>query len=617
MFSSKGRWLATAAFGDVKKQILLWDLSTHAEPATPAILRCDQELTEPALNAIAFSIDETRLAVACGYAADIWDLTQDRPPEHRLAQGHHNQWITAVAFSPDGRWLASGSIDTNVKLWDLTDPHEVVLDGREVVLDGHSATVKSVVFSDDGKWLATAGDDAMAYLWDLSGPRTIPARLLRGHDASITQVIFSPGTGPRHLVTVGNDRYARLWTIPDFAADPIVLRGHKGKISAAAMSSDGEWIASSGVQDHELLIWSINDPRGPIKRLPLASPATQIAFSANRRWLAATVDGDDDIHLWNFPELSKEIKLPNGAEVGPSSMGFSPDGRWLVSGAWNDAGTVNLWDVSVPTPSSMPSYRCRQGAPVRALGFDADGRHAVTGEFGTNVHLWDLRAVNPCASRHPVDNQATAIQLAASRDFRWVATANFQNDGRAAARLWDVSSQAAPKLAAELSFDDNVFEGSFSGDNRWLAFASGDKSAKVLDLRTLGAPRIAELLGHAGRVLSVAFSPDNRVLVTSGEDRTARIWDPENPREAPVVLRGHGGPVRLVGFSPDSRLLVTASDDATLMVWHLGLPDLVRIACRTAARQLTNKEAEDIIGDRPAPRPCTEEMQPGAMPSRQ
>jgi WD40 repeat protein len=616
MFSSKGRWLVTAAFGDVERQILLWDLSTQAEPTTPKILSCDRMQTEPALNAIAFSLDETRLAVACGYAADIWDLTQEKPPEHRVARGHHHQWVTAVAFSPDGKWLASGSINTDVKLWDLTGAHDVELDGREVVLGGHSATVRSVVFSDDGKWLATAGDDAMTYLWDLSGPRTIPATLLRGHDAAISQVVFSPGAEPRHLVTAGSDRYARLWTIPDSAADPIVLRGQQGKISATALSADGEWVASSGVKNPELLIWSIKDPRRPVKRLPLANYASQIAFSANGRWIAAAISGDSYIHLWSFPELSKmEIKLRNLAVAGPPSMGFSPDSRWLVSGAWNRPGSVTFWDVSGDTPSSQPSHRCQQGAPVRALGFDAGGRHAVTGEFGLKVHLWDLGAANPCESRRPLDNKATAIALAVSRDFGWIATANFQNEGHAAGRLWDIRNQSAPKLAAELSFDDNVFEASISSDNRWAAFGSGDKSVKVLDLRGSGAPRTAELIGHTGRVLSVAFSPDNRFLVTSGEDRTARVWDPENPREAPVVLRGHEGSVRLVGFSPDSRLLVTSGDDGTIMVWHLKLPDLIGIACRTAARQLTNKEVEDIIGDGQAPRPCTEELQPRATPS--
>src|SRR5262249_4781037 len=153
-----------------------------------------------------------------------------------------DQWITAADFSADGRWLATGSIDTNVKLWDLTAPNEVLQGAGvathsrpadPVLLTGHSATVRSVVFSDDGRWTALAGDDASAYLWEFSGQRTIPGKLLLGHAPPITHVVFSPDAGRRHIVTLGDDRHARLWTIPGSVVDPIVLRGHKVGVGAA------------------------------------------------------------------------------------------------------------------------------------------------------------------------------------------------------------------------------------------------------------------------------------------------------------------------------------------------------------------------------------------------
>jgi WD40 repeat protein len=259
-------------------------------------------------------------------------------------------------------------------------------------------------------------------------------------------------------------------------------------------------------------------------------------------------------------------------------------------------------------PESFVHTRSSAGFTIITSGFEFS---VHTGEYGLNVHLWDLRAANPCESHRALNNSATAIQLSVGRDFQWIATANFENEGR----LWDLRSDVAPKLAAEVHFDDRVWGSSISSDDRWVAFGSGDKSVKILDLRTPGGPKTLELRGHAGRVLSVAFSPDNSLLVTSGEDRTARVWDPENPREAPVVLRGHDGPVWIVGFSPDSRLLVTRSTDETIMLWHLRFSDLGRIACRTAARQLTDKEAKDIIGDEQAPGPCSEETRPGVVMS--
>src|SRR5258707_694205 len=110
-------------------------------------------LTEDSLLAIAFSGDETRLAVAYGYAAEVWDLTQTDPPQHVAARDLRRGWIDAVALSPDNRWLATGSGEAEIKLSDVTPA------GRPpMVLKGHNAAVRALSFSDDGKWLASGSD---------------------------------------------------------------------------------------------------------------------------------------------------------------------------------------------------------------------------------------------------------------------------------------------------------------------------------------------------------------------------------------------------------------------------------------------------------------------------
>jgi WD40 repeat protein len=598
LFSLKGHWLATV--GAEKKRLSLWDLSADFSNQEPArLFRKGHE--RDYLQAIAFNSDETRLAVAYDYVAEVWDLTQKNPPQHVVASGSHNQWITAVGLSPDNHWLATGSVDTNVKLWDLTGV------GQEpILLQGHSATVRSVVFSDDGRWLATAGDDATARLWDLSKP-TMPNTLLRGQDLPIERVIFSPGDAkPHYLVTVGQDQHARLWSIPDPTSDPIVLRGHASRITSAAVTSNGEWIASSGENDPRLLLWSTKDPRKPVYELPLAAPSDPrlfrraTAFSPDSRWLASRSE-DGVISLWNFADLSKqpiELFEHEGGDV--ESLGFSPDSRWLVSGTWG--GIVNIWDISSDTPSLKPRFSCRQSNPVRGSpAFSLNGRYVATAAHGFNARLWDLNSPDPCASPRLLGPHTDAVTAVAfSPDSRWAATASFDGKGR----LWDLRASSEPKLLSELKFKDRVMQAAFSPDNRWVAFGSWDWTIQLLDLKNLGASKPIELAGHAGRVFSVSFSPDSQWLVTAGEDRTIRLWDPTDPSAAPVVLRGHEGSAFQFGFSQDSRWVFTASDDGTVRLWRLKLADLIDIACQTAGRQLTPEEVRDFLGDEDTEMPC-------------
>ncbi len=282
-----------------------------------------------------------------------------------------------LSLSPDNHWLAIGSgSGSNVLLWDLTGSRK-----EPIALKGHSAAVNSVAFSDDGRWLATGSADATARLWDLADP-TLPSVLLRGQDLPVTKVVFSPGSAPRHLVTMGDGPDARLWNVPDPLVDPVVMRAQvKPTIIGMAVSSDGNWIATSSVDDSKLVLWSTKDPRQPQRELPIPSPSHAIAFSPDGRWLAAKSQDKGVITLWSLADLSKPPLSLFENEWGDVQDLAVQSGQSLA-GEWDEERHCEYLGRFGERPALEPRHRCRQGEGVREPAFSADGRFLATAAQG-------------------------------------------------------------------------------------------------------------------------------------------------------------------------------------------------------------------------------------------
>src|SRR5262249_15199262 len=151
--------------------------------------------------------DETKLAAAYGYVAELWDLTRPDPPARPVGTyPSGGGWITTLDISPDSQWLALGSGGSDdVRLWHLAGPP-----GEPIVLSGHGGPVNAIRFGGDGHWLASAAADGSLYLWDLVRPGLHPTPL-RGHDLSIDALRFSSEASPGHLLSWGKGEAARLW----------------------------------------------------------------------------------------------------------------------------------------------------------------------------------------------------------------------------------------------------------------------------------------------------------------------------------------------------------------------------------------------------------------------
>lgn len=483
---------------------------------------------------------------------------------------HTSAAVTALAFSEDNRWLATGSADGTIHLWDIRSP---TLAGRALRVD--DAQINAIAISPDGRWLIAGGVDKIVRLWDLRTASTRPSFELTGHTDRITGVAVSSDS--RWLVTIGEDPDARRWdlTAADPSATATVLKGDSQGILAVAISPDNRWIVTGG-RDHTARRWDLTaaDPSaGAVVFQGHTDAIKTLAISADSRWLA-TGGLDRAVWLWalNDPNSSDGVQL-SGHTDQVTAVAIGPDSRTIVTGSLDQ--TIRRWQMppSLPataalTPSSVLSATV---GPITSLAITPDGRQLIVGGFQPNPRLFDFTNLSSSSPGSALPGHEGGINaLVVSRDGRWLATGSV--DGTA--RLWDLT--ASQQIAAPTILSDHtagVDDLAISPDGHWLVSGSANGELRRWDLtRANPASGATALPGHTAAIRAIAISPDGRWLVSGDEAGDIRRWSLADPRIAngATSLRGHTAAVNHLAISPDDTWLASGGSDATVRLWKLG-----------------------------------------------
>jgi len=453
----------------------------------------------------------------------------------KILKGHRDQ-INSVAISPNGRYIAAGSKDYTVLLWSI--------EGRLLQTLQLRDKVNSVSFSPSSDRIMTGSSDGTVQLWSTEGQLL---RTFRGSQESIRSIAFS--SDGKYIVSGSTDSTVRLWTVEGQLLK--IFRGHKYWVLSVNFSPNGRYIISAG-QDRTLRLWSVENDLLATKQHEAG--VTSVSFSQDGEYIVSS-SFDNSSRLWTIENGSDLVELAafRGHEGEVNSAVLTPDNKLLISGGRDQ--TVRVWSTQGQPSRLLKKTEDGQGI-VTSVAFSPDGKYIAGGNKNSTIRIWTAQ---DNALRILKGHKDWVSSVTFSPNSEYIISGSRDNT----IRVWSIKG----KLLNTLRQPDKVLSVAISPDGKYIASGSADSTIRLWSMKGSQAKLLSTFNGHEGEVHSLAFSPDIKYIVSGSEDSTVRLWSVAG--RLLKKMEGHKERVYSVAFSPDAQYIASSGIDSTVRLWSL------------------------------------------------
>lgn len=492
---------------------------------------------QPFPGSLAFSPDGKVLASGgSDNRIRLWD--PDTGKEVRTLEGHKGS-VNCIALSADGRWLASGSQDNTLRLWEVSTGKE----RRQ--FQGHDAPIERMALSPDGKALASSCLGGTLRLWDTDTGKQIRS-LPIDPGARIGAMAFTPDG--KHLAFVNH--FAKGIQLVDVAEGKVTrtFQGHKDNIRSLVFSADGATLLS-GSADRTIRAWDVASGEERRSYGDAKAEVSCLALAPDGKTLTYGTYPDGMVHIWDIA-ANKHLVAPWFATPWcVVSIAYSPDGKKVAVGR----DTIAIHETATGKRLNPPP---ENDSRIEQVEYSTDGNMLAVGRQDQTIELWRTAEWRKVATIRAINGQFSAMAFCPGGKYLTTAEGHF-NRGRieGAIRHWDPRTG---KRLQEFRLDGGWLEAlSYSADGETLACLqrSSRKVFVLLDAAT-GTER-GRITDRDPSGRNAQLSPGGRLLACGTSANAVTLWDTKAGKVVRAFGRTFPGAWELLAFSADGRTIAT------------------------------------------------------------